>query len=199
MLSHRYVVYNTCSQINIIVNIYRYRQYWDTDSWSWIIHIKAWQRMTHFPWWCNHHVMVCHWAWSTVFQVILLMTSCLMHGYSLIILTGWGHHHDHLTHWAMHICVRSLTVIGSDNGLSPGRHQTIIWTNAWISSTGPLGTNFNEILIQIHTFSFMKMHLKRSSAKWPPFCLGLNVYVFWVIGKLGPYFGKFQPLIFIFT
>ena len=28
------------------------------------------------------------------------------------------------------ICVRKLTIIGSDNGLSPGRRQTIIWTNA---------------------------------------------------------------------
>ena len=28
------------------------------------------------------------------------------------------------------ICVSTLTIIGSDNGLSPGRHQAIIWTNA---------------------------------------------------------------------
>ena len=40
---------------------------------------------------------------------------------------------------------------------------------------GPLGTNFNEILIGIQTFSFRKMHLKMSSAKWRPFCLGLIV------------------------
>ena len=33
-----------------------------------------------------------------------------------------------LTHWGrvMHICVGNLTIIGSDNGLSPGRHQAII-------------------------------------------------------------------------
>ena len=30
----------------------------------------------------------------------------------------------------MHICVDKLTIIGSDNGLSPGRRQAIIWTNA---------------------------------------------------------------------
>ena len=27
-----------------------------------------------------------------------------------------------------HICVGKLTIIGSDNGLSPGRRQAIIWT-----------------------------------------------------------------------
>ena len=82
-----------------------------------------------------------------------------------------------LTHWGRvtHICVGKLTNIGSDNGLSPGRRQAIIWTNAGILLIGPLGTNFSEILIVSHTFSFKKMHLKMSSAKWRPFCLGLNV------------------------
>ena len=74
-----------------------------------------------------------------------------------------------------HICVSSLTIIVSDNGLSPGRRQAIIWTNAGILLIGPSGTNFSEILIVIHTFSFKKMHLKMLSAKWRPFCLGLNV------------------------
>ena len=73
------------------------------------------------------------------------------------------------------ICVGKLTIIGSDNGLSPGRHQAIITTNAAVLSTGPLGTNFSEILIEIHTCSFKKMHMKMSSGKWRPFCLGLNV------------------------
>ena len=82
-----------------------------------------------------------------------------------------------LTHWGRvaHICVVKLTIIGSDNGLSPGRRQAIIWTNAGILLIVPLGTNFIEILIGIQTFSFKKMHLKMSSAKWRPFFLGLNV------------------------
>ena len=82
-----------------------------------------------------------------------------------------------LTHWGRvtHICVSDLTSIGSDNGLSPGRRQAIIRTNAGIWLMEPLGTNFSEILIEIHTFSFKKMHLKMSSAKWRLFCLGLNV------------------------
>ena len=83
----------------------------------------------------------------------------------------------HLTPWGrvIHICVSELTTISPDDGLSPGHRQAIIWTNAGILLIGPLGTNFNEILIEIHTFSFKKMHLKMSSAKWRPFCLGLNV------------------------
>ena len=74
-----------------------------------------------------------------------------------------------------HICAVKLSTIGSDNGLSPGRRQAIVWINAGILLIGALGTNFPEILIGIQIFSFKKMHLKMSSAKWRPFCLGLNV------------------------
>ena len=66
-------------------------------------------------------------------------------------------------------------IISSDNGLSPGRCQAIIWNNAGMLLNGPLGTNFSEILIKIYIFSFNKMHLKRSSAKRRPFCHGLHV------------------------
>ena len=68
-----------------------------------------------------------------------------------------------------------LTIIVSDNGLSPYRRQAIIWTNAGILLIGPLGTNVGEILIEILTLSFKKMRLKVSSSKRRPFCLGLNV------------------------
>ena len=74
-----------------------------------------------------------------------------------------------------HTCVGNLAIIGSDNGLMPGRCQAIIWTNDEILLIGPLGTNFSEILIEIYTFSFKKMHLKMPSAKWRLFRLGLNV------------------------
>ena len=84
-----------------------------------------------------------------------------------------------LTHWGRvtHMCVGKSTIIASDNGLSPGRRQAIIWTNAGILLIGPLGTKFNEIFIEIHTFSSKKMHLKMSSAKWRPFCLGPNMLI----------------------
>ena len=85
-----------------------------------------------------------------------------------------------ISHWGRvtHICVDKLTIIGSDNGLLPGRRQAIIWTNAGILLIEPLRTNFSEILIGIQIFSFKKMRLKMSSAKWRPFCLGLNVILY---------------------
>ena len=72
----------------------------------------------------------------------------------------------------MHISVGNPAIIGSDNGLLPGRHQAIIWTNVGVLLTGHY---FSEILIEIHTFSFKKLHLKVSSGKWQPFCLSHNV------------------------
>ena len=74
-----------------------------------------------------------------------------------------------------HICVGNLTTISSDNGLSHGRRQADIWTNAGILLIWPFVTNFSEMLIEIHTYSFRKMYAKISSAKWRPSCLGLNV------------------------
>ena len=75
---------------------------------------------------------------------------------------------------ATHICVGELTIIGSDNGLSPGQCQAIIWTNAGILLIRTLATNLSEILGKIHSFSFKKMRLKMSSAKGRLFSLGLN-------------------------
>ena len=43
-----------------------------------------------------------------------------------------------------HICVVNLTIIGSNNDLSPDRSQAILWTNAGILLFWPLGTNFSE-------------------------------------------------------
>ena len=76
-----------------------------------------------------------------------------------------------------HICVGKLTIIGSDNGLSPDRRQAIFGTNAGILLTGPLATNFNEVLSEIYPVSFKKMHLKMSSGKCWIFCLDPNVLI----------------------
>ena len=90
----------------------------------------------------------------------------------------WCHPVTLLTHWGRvtHIGVSKLTITGSDNhnGLSPGRCQTIIWTNDGFLLIQTLGTNFTELLSEIHTFSFKKMHLEMS-AKWRPFCSSLNM------------------------
>ena len=99
-----------------------------------------------------------------------------------------------LTHWdpVTHICASKLTIIGEDNGLSPGRRQAIIWTNAGISLIVPLGTNFSENIIEIFTFSFKNMHLKMSSEKWL-FCLGSNVLKLSHISKMGPWMSVCIP------
>ena len=54
--------------------------------------------------------------------------------------------------------------------------QIMAWrrsgANAGILLIGLSGTNFSEIGIKIHNFSFMKMRLKMSSGKWRTFCPG---------------------------
>ena len=85
---------------------------------------------------------VCYWC------VHFLTVINAMPAFSFTLLSHWGR--------ATHICVGKLTIIGSDNGLSPGRCQAIIWTNAGILLIQPLGTNLSEILIGIQTFLFKK-------------------------------------------
>ena len=107
---------------------------------------------------------------SEICRPFVLASMCYGNGTNKHALTHWG--------WVTHICVCKLTIIDSDNGLSPGRRQAIIWINAGILFIKPRGTNFNEILIkikQLKQFSFKKMRLKMSSGKRRPFCLGLNV------------------------
>ena len=84
--------------------------------------------------------------------------------FSLTLWTHW--------HWVQHICASELGHHSSGNGLSPARHQTITSTNADISSTGSLRTNFRETWIKIQKLAFNKMHLKMSSAKFCPFHFG---------------------------
>ena len=52
---------------------------------------------------------------------------------------------------------------------------------------GPLGTNFNKIFIEVHTFSFKTRHLKMSSGKLQQFCLCLNVMTIWVTHMAAQY------------
>ena len=82
-------------------------------------------------------------------------------------LTHWG--------WVTHICVNNIASIDSDNGVSPSRRQAIIWSNAGILLIGPLGTNFSQILIEIHKFSLKKMLSQMSSGKWRQFCFRFSV------------------------
>ena len=53
--------------------------------------------------------------------IVLCELSMLASPFNITTLTHWGR--------MAHICVGKLTMIGSDNGLSPGRRQAIIWNN----------------------------------------------------------------------
>ena len=60
---------------------------------------------------------------------------------------------------------------------------------------GPLGTNFSEILIGIQTFSFMKMHLKMSSAKWRPFVsASMSWYIYFLSAWLNTTYHEIRPI-----
>ena len=76
----------------------------------------------------------------------------------------------------VHVCVGNLTIVGPDNGLSPGRRQVIVWTNAGILLIGHKrqGTNLSEILIDIQTSSSMKGWVHPSGC--PPFHLSVTSF-----------------------
>ena len=57
-----------------------------------------------------------YWCFRSEISIHILILDCLL------ISTHWGR--------VTHICVSKLTIIGSDNGLSPERRQAIIWTKA---------------------------------------------------------------------
>ena len=88
---------------------------------------------------------------------------------------------DELTHWGRvtHICVNKLTITGSGNGLSPGRGQAIIWTNAGILLIGPLETNFSELFIEklnifIQENSFENVVWKMAAILCRPQCVKVS-------------------------
>ena len=80
-------------------------------------------------------------------------------------------------HWGRvtHICVSKLTVIGSDNGMSPDRRQAIIWTNAEILLIGPFGTKFNRnsnIFVQENAFESVVCEMAAISSR--PQCVKIS-------------------------
>ena len=60
-----------------------------------------------------------------------------------------------MPHWGR-VSVDKLNIIASDNCLSSDLHEVIIWTNAGILLLWLTGTDFNDIFIDIHTFSFFQ-------------------------------------------
>ena len=63
-------------------------------------------------------------------------------------------------------------IIVSNNGLSPGRHQTIIWINSGPLLIGPLHTF--QWKLKKNTIFIQKTNLKLSSTKYRSFCASLN-------------------------
>ena len=59
-----------------------------------------------------------------------------------------------------HICVGNLPITLSDNGVSLGQRQTIVWTNAGILLVGQWRTNLSEILIEIQEYASMNVVCK---------------------------------------
>ena len=106
-------------------------------------------------------------------NITLDMQFTIIYNFSACTMTQTGTDTNSLTHWGRvtHICIRKV----DHHCLAPTRHQTITRTNTGILLIGLLGTNFMEILIKIHTFSFKEMHLNIVPVKWQqPFCLSLN-------------------------
>ena len=104
--------------------------------------------------WINHHQYIHHWTGSAI---VLVMVPQLIEA-----------------EWCIDASVHH-TYIASDNGLSPVWCHAISWTDAAILAIRPKVTFLSEILFKIRKFSFKKIHLTKTSAKWRPFCLGLNV------------------------
>ena len=75
-----------------------------------------------------------------------------------------------LTHWGRvaHICVSKLSLVQIMACRMAAASDSLL-------SIGTSRINNREIVIEFQTFSFKKMHLKISSAKWRLSCLGLNV------------------------
>ena len=128
----------------------------------------------------SFHNIFTHMLHAQVSYPLSTISNTMTLRHFLIILKHvWSNVYQTLTHWGRvtHIYVSELTSIGSDNGLSPGWRQAIIWNNAGLLLLiEPSGTNFSDISIGIQTFSFKKVHLNTSTAKWRPFCHGLNVF-----------------------
>ena len=77
-----------------------------------------------------------------------------------------------------HICISELTIIGSENGLVPGRRQAIIWINVGILLIWTSETNFSEILSDIRTSSVTKNVFENVVREMAGIFLSLSVLMY---------------------
>ena len=75
--------------------------------------------------------------------------------------------------WCIYASVDE-TIIGSDKGLSPGRHQAIIWTNAGIFLIWTLRTNFSQIRYFHYRKCIWKSCWKMAAILSQPQCVNKN-------------------------
>ena len=113
---------------------------------------------------------ISYFRWSH-FVMIIIIDIELAHfvASTLTSLTRWGR--------VTHICVSRLTIIGSYTVCRMVGAMPFSQTNATILLIRTLWAYSSEILSEINAFlfTFNKMHMKTSCAKWRSFCLGLNV------------------------
>ena len=138
------------------------------------------------------------WSWAIYFNEC---SSQILSAYILIChfcINAPGHKNIdtrflYLTYWGrvMHICVSKLTIIGSDNGLSPGRRQAIIWTNAGIVNW-TLGNKFQwnlnriqYIFIQENAFEDVVCEMASMSSR--PQCVKFLNWAIYIM-KINPKF-----------
>ena len=81
------------------------------------------------------------------------------------------------THWGRgtHSWVSKLTIIGSDNGLSPGRRRSIVCTSTGILLIRTQRTNISEILIKFRHFHSRK---RIRNCEMAAICIGLDVIMY---------------------
>ena len=74
-----------------------------------------------------------------------------------------------------HIYVSKLTIIGLDDGLSPGRRRNIIWSTAGILLIGQNKPQYN-IKWNSHTFiqEYASKHGEMAAILFRPQCVGLE-------------------------
>ena len=95
-----------------------------------------------------------------------------------------------------HIRVGKITIIGSNNRLSPGRHLVIIWINVGISLIGPLRTKFSEILIFVQENVFKNVTCELASILFPSQCVKFRILLINIcIRIILPFLLHFQLLI----
>ena len=115
-----------------------------------------------------------------IFPLIINMSMiddiCMYSLCAMDLLTAKARHHNSSPPNAPYMSANGVS-IGSGNGLSPVRCQSITWTKADILLVRSFKTNLSEVRIKIQNIFFITNALKTSFAKWRWFCPGQDVLI----------------------